>query len=139
MIRQRHVKGQKEILGAFGLKFSLESLDEVNRSKDLFANHPRSIDGKRLSPRLHRGHEHGIFTNMKWARKCGFECGFSSVVHNLQDRLDSKQLTFTYERLRTWYPGKFIDQSIGIPALKNGIICYEYPLQLNRINDRKKR
>ncbi len=124
MNRRDHVKEQKQIFERMGINPSKETLDKINYSKDLFANHPRNIDGKKLSPRQHRGQEHGALTNLKRGREDGFVGWSSSVMHNMQDRRSSKQLTFAYERISTWYPGKFIDQTSRIPKLRNGTIYY---------------
>jgi hypothetical protein len=126
MNRRKHIRGQKRIFEAYGIEPPRDILDDVNYSKDLFSNYPRGNDGKRLSPNFHRGHEHGFLTNPKWFLEHGMVGFASSVMHNFQDRCYSGQLTFLRERAYTWYPRKLIDQLIGIPVLKNGVIKYEH-------------
>jgi hypothetical protein len=122
MRRKEHIKRQAEILKRLRIRISKQILEEINRSKDLFANYPRE-DGKKLTPKLHRGHEHGVLTNIKWIR-CGFVGVVVSILHNFQDRRYSKQLTFLRERSLTWYLGKLLNQLFDVPRLEDGCIVY---------------
>jgi len=126
MRRRDHIRGQLRLLNLMGLGLDINMLEVVNRSKDLFANFPREYDKRRLPPHLHRGHEHGILTNRKWRVKYGFPYGLVSVLHNMQDRIYSRQLTFIRERIKTWYPGKLIHQMFYEPVLEDNVIRYRY-------------
>ena len=121
MRRKEHIKRQAEILKRLRIRISKQILEEINRSKDLFANYPR--EDKKLSPKLHRGHEHGVLTNIKWIRY-GFVGVVVSILHNFQDHRYSRQLTFLRERSLTWYPGKLLNQLFGVPTLEDGCIVY---------------
>jgi len=125
MKRREHIKGQKRVLNMLNRKTDNRVLEEVNRSKDLFSNYPRKTDGKWLGSWSHRGHEHGILTNRKWAIRYGSIGRLSSIMHNFQDRKHSKQLTFISERKKTWYFGKLANQFLDIPVLENGFISYK--------------
>jgi len=127
MRRRDHIRGQLRLLDfIMGLELDINVLEAINRSKDLFANFP--YNGRRLPPHLHRGHEHGILTNRKWRVKYGFPYGLVSVLHNMQDRIYSRQLTFIRERIKTWYPGKLIHQMFYEPVLEDNVIRYRYKL-----------
>lgn len=104
MNRRQHNRGQQRIFEVCGIAPPLDVLNGVNYSKDLFSNYPREIDGKRLSPNFHRGHEHGFPTNIKWLLEHGIVGYASSVLHNFQDRCYSGQLTFLRERAYTLVP-----------------------------------
>ena len=125
MRRSEHVKGQVRFFNFIGLKFDRSTVEKINRNKDLFATFPREYDHKRLPPHLHRGHEHGVLTNIKWRAKYGFPYVITSIPHNIQDRFYSRQITFIPERLSTWYPRKLIDQMCNEPILENNIIKYK--------------
>lgn len=122
MRRREHIRGQRRIFDIIGIRPRGYILEEINRSKDLFSNYPRKIDGRWLGPKLHRGHEHGVFTNGKWAVKYGLIGWIISVLHNFQDRRYSNQLMFIPERVATWYLGKLLDQLLGFPILRDGVV-----------------
>ena len=133
MRRRDHIRGQLRLLNFMGLEPDVNVLESINRSKDLFANFPREYDGRRLPPHTHRGHEHGIFTNRKWRVKYGFPYRLVSVLHNMQDRIHSRQLTFVRERIKTWYPGKLIHQMFYEPVLEDNVVIRCKPVKRWRV------
>ena len=133
MRRRDHIRGRLRLLNFMGLEPDVNVLESINRSKDLFANFPREYDGRRLPPHTHRGHEHGIFTNRKWRVKYGFPYRLVSVLHNMQDRIHSRQLTFVRERIKTWYPGKLIHQMFYEPVLEDNVVIRCKPVKRWRV------
>jgi len=95
------------VCALLGLNRSIAN--DVNRDKDLPA---KDIPGKN-----HRGFNHGACTNLKYRRLGGAEAMAYSVAHNTLDRVRSRQLTFLPERVITWYPSKFIQNSTLISML----------------------
>jgi len=92
--------------------------DEVSKLKD--------APSRYLPGHAHRGFNHGILTNVKYALAYGFQGFKASISHNIADRIafarkTSRKLialltTFFYARVLTWYLGKMICNII-FPAL----------------------
>ena len=83
--------------------------NDVNYDKDLPAKDAPGIN--------HRGFNHGACTNLKYRQLGWTKAVACSIVHNMFDRIESRRITFLPERIKTWYPTKFIQNSMLISIL----------------------
>jgi hypothetical protein len=89
----------------------------LNRSIANNVNRDKDLPAKDIPGRNHRGFNHGACANLKYRRLGGTEAMACSVAHNTLDRIRSRQPTFLLERVITWYPSKFIQNSTLISML----------------------